>query len=827
MQGPYHLIPLAFTGLTGYLLTLLLVRAQVISGVLHRKIWNTILLVSFLVSGILGLLLVIRLNYKLEWPFLDPWMKWHVDAGILLSLAGAFHLAWHLRYYLSFFNKQPAVKLPLDKTHESLAAEEFPVTNAWIMGYGFLATVVQVLLLRSIVVVFQGNELMMGWTLGIWMFLTGAGSWLGQRNLSGRLSRKAYRFTLLLAWIPPLVLVFMTTGKNLVLPPGTLVNPFYFLGILFVLLSPVCLLTGILYAWLVRTRGTPGNQFIRVYGTEALGSLLGGAAVSFLLIQWFNVLQSLLVAALLVHLILLTVKWIRETFISLCLLSGLTVLTFFLPVDVQIKSLLFNQNVLLSRETPDGNLTLSKNGEEYSFFENGNLFFTTNDVVVNEEFIHYAMLQHSRPEKILLVSGGIAGMVDEILKYPSITHVDYVEPNPELVRMASPYHPLPEDPRVHLVTADARRHIRKTSNPYDIAVMAIPDPSSLQLNRFYTDEFASELKSKMAKDGVVIYGLSPTGNYLAPEKEKIGAALFHTLSGRFRHVIIVPGERDYYVASDRPVSARMGELSRIRGTDNVYVNPEYMDDPSLVARGNRIREQVSQVRVSNRDRHPLPVFYHSLHFLSRFSGKKYLVLVLPILLLLLPLLLMNPVSAGMYVTGFTASSVEILLIFWFQVVFGNLYSAIGIIFALFMGGLALGAFSEFRFRSGGRYYLIVQALLGLCMLGIPLLWRVTAPALPGFLLWLLFIAALMIPAFLTGLQYVNLTLLYHPDTVRSASFINAADLWGSALGILVVSTALVPLAGIDGSCLILAALNGLVVAGFLIRKQVVKRGNPG
>ncbi len=827
MQGPYHLIPLAVALLAAYLLTLLLVRWQVISQSSHRKIWNSLLLLSFLVSGLLGLLLAVRLNYRLSWPFLDSWLKWHVDAGILLCLAGAFHLTWHASYYLRMFRKQGATDRGTEKNQKPAAAAsaapagELPAR--WILACGFLTTVVQVLLLRAVVVIFQGNELMMGWTLGIWMFLTGAGSWLGHRRAARETVENICRLTLYLSWLPPLLLTALTLGRNLLYPPGTLVNPFLFMLLLLVWLAPFCLPAGVLYSRMVRARGPGRNRFIRVYGTEALGSLLGGLAVSLLFIRWFNLLQGMAVTTLLVTLLLLTFRKNNLALVPAALAALLTLLTFVLPLETALKKELFRQKVVESRETAGGNITITENGGEYSFYDNGNLLFTTNDEIVSEEFVHYALLQHPAPCNVLLVSGGVAGMIPEILKYPGILRIDYVEPNPRIIQMVSPYQPLPDDPRIRHIRSDGRRFLRSAGRRYDAAILAVPDPGNLQVNRYYTTEFISILKSKLTHNGVVIYGISPAGNYLTTEKQKIGSALLHALDSHFRHTVIVPGERDYFIASDSPVTARIGGLSALRGTPNRYVHEGYMDDESLTARGGQIKEQAGRSQITNSDLHPLPVFYHSLHYLSQFGSMKGFLLALPVVLLLLPLLLMNPVSAGMYVTGFTASSAEMMLIFWFQLLFGNLYSAVGIIFALFMGGLALGSFAGFRLHSGGKGFMGLQVLLGLYMLLLPLLWHRSSSSLSGALLWLLFIPALLVPAFLTGLQYVNASRIYHPDTVRSASAIYAADLWGSALGAIAATTLLVPVAGIRGSCYLLALLNGLVALWFLAAGQLRRK----
>ena len=48
--------------------------------------------------------------------------------------------------------------------------------------------------------------------------------------------------------------------------------------------------------------------------------------------------------------------------------------------------------------------------------------------MLNEEAVHFAMLQRPNPENVLLVSGGLSGQITELRKYGKIS-IDYVEDN--------------------------------------------------------------------------------------------------------------------------------------------------------------------------------------------------------------------------------------------------------------------------------------------------------------------------------------------------------------------------------------------------------------
>jgi cation transport ATPase len=102
----YHLVSIILILTIFYLATWSSAKSGKISLVQHRKIWNWLLLVTFLVSGLLGLLLVIRINYGL--PITLPFniLYWHVEAGVAMAIISFFHIAWHWKYYASGFLKK-------------------------------------------------------------------------------------------------------------------------------------------------------------------------------------------------------------------------------------------------------------------------------------------------------------------------------------------------------------------------------------------------------------------------------------------------------------------------------------------------------------------------------------------------------------------------------------------------------------------------------------------------------------------------------------------------------------------------------------------------
>ena len=95
----YLVSPIALGFFIIYGVSFFLYRTKRIRIATHRKIWNVLLLGTFLVTGIFGLILAIQLDYPLPFTIPVDLLFWHVEAGIAMTLISLFHMAWHFNYY--------------------------------------------------------------------------------------------------------------------------------------------------------------------------------------------------------------------------------------------------------------------------------------------------------------------------------------------------------------------------------------------------------------------------------------------------------------------------------------------------------------------------------------------------------------------------------------------------------------------------------------------------------------------------------------------------------------------------------------------------------
>ena len=95
----YMVSPIALGFFLIYAVSFALYKTKRIRVATHRKIWNVLLLATFLITGIFGLLLTIQLDYTLPFTIPINILFWHVEAGIVMTLISLFHMGWHFNYY--------------------------------------------------------------------------------------------------------------------------------------------------------------------------------------------------------------------------------------------------------------------------------------------------------------------------------------------------------------------------------------------------------------------------------------------------------------------------------------------------------------------------------------------------------------------------------------------------------------------------------------------------------------------------------------------------------------------------------------------------------
>lgn len=129
------------------------------------------------------------------------------------------------------------------------------------------------------------------------------------------------------------------------------------------------------------------------------------------------------------------------------------------------------------------------------------------EFIYHEMIAHPAMLSHPKPECVLVIGGGDGGAVREIIKHPSIKHVDLVEIDDKVISACRKYFPniscALSDSRVDVIVADGTQYIRNKIDYYDVIVIDSSDPVGPSTELFGLDFYSNVFKA-LKKDGLMV-----------------------------------------------------------------------------------------------------------------------------------------------------------------------------------------------------------------------------------------------------------------------------------------------------------------------------------
>ena len=779
-----------------------------------------------------------------------------------------------------------------------------------VLALGITGQVGQIVLLRELLMVFQGNEASLGIILAAWMAWVGVGSRLAAGALRCRaplpwLLRDAVALVFAL---PATVLLVRTLPGWSGAPPGAPLSVFDMVFASVTVMAPVGLLLGAQFVLLARVWRERDGAFdasgaAKTYAGEAAGNVAGGLLFTFVLVRALDAFQvAVLVAGLLLAAALRSAgrRWWPLAVATVALLPLLP------RVDDWAAGWHWrlrapDYRLVDDRVSRYGAVSVLQRDDQTSFFQSGQLVFTTGGadevaVALEEQpavtLAHLALTQHADPRRVLLIGGGLRGTLRELTRHP-VTAIDYVELDPVLVDAALPHleagtRGALADPRVRLIHGDGRLHVKTTDATYDVIVVDVPDPTTAVLNRFYTREFYAEAAARLAPGGVLVTGAVSTPDLRGSAIANRNATLYHTLRTVFDEVIAVGLHDLHLIASNDPTqpSADAAVLMRRyadRGVDSPGFSPgrlALLFDPDPLLRLNwllhyhgrspsahlepppapplsraaldwRSAEGLALPPVHERvfvnaDARPVAI-YHSWRFWTeltrrdavrslRWLGHVQAWWALPPLAVIMAVgLLLGRLRAtraragprlavglALFTTGMSTMTLQIALLFAFQSVYGFVFEMVGLIVALFMAGLALGAAGCQRWvgKPADRCLLaaVQAAVATFALLAGVLLPGAAALGSPAAV-FAAFAAVTFVAGALAGIGFPLATacfLALDPRPERAAGAAYAVELAGACTGAAIASAVIAPVFGIAACCFLAALVNGaafVVLAG--------------
>ncbi|MBN1938823.1 MAG: hypothetical protein JW843_04505 [Candidatus Aminicenantes bacterium] len=701
MNAPYWPVPIAIFLALLYGLSLLLVRLDILGRATHRKIWNWALLLTFTIAAGLGLLLAVQVNSRLRIPWADQALRVHVNFGLAMAAIGAVHLAGRISHF--FRRSGPKASSAGTGVPPSASVEPLPRTSAAFLlpaGIGFSGVVVQALLIRDFLTLFEGNELTVSLVLFLWLLVTGAGSLAGSgagccRSIyDGNHADKAKTAIHSLFFIPLVLFPLIFVGKSLLFSPGVEAGPLAMSGFLAFILVPFCFLNGFSFTFSARVLKREGRSLGTVYGWESAGGAAGGLFVTGMVLTGLPSLTILGLAGSFFFILTALLRGKRRLIRWVLPAAFLAAAAFVQVFDVDrliVQRFHPNEEIAGTASGSSGRLTVTRTAGQVNVYENGILVHAAGNTIAEEELAAFALVQTGRPDSVLIIGGLLTGLAGEASKYGS-GRIDVMEPDPGLFRLAGTLGLAEESASVRLIRKTPAAWLRAADTRYGAVLINLPGPLSLNLNRFYTADFFRRVRGVLEPDGIVAAVLPGTANYVSENAAATLGPVIRAALEAFREALVFPGENSYLLMSDRPLTTDILTGLQERGVQNLYVNPDYFDATLFRDRVERLNREIGPAAVPNSDLKPAAFLAQIRWWLGRFPEDiLWPGAILLTILLLLGIFTGNSRLAGMFLLGAASSGWSVTLLLLLQITAGAIYQWTGLLLGTFMVGLAAGS----------------------------------------------------------------------------------------------------------------------------------------
>jgi len=729
---------------------------------------------------------------------------------------------------------------------------------AVILIVGIGGIVAQVLLLRELLVSFYGNELIIGIILANWLVTEGLGAFLLGRYID-RARNKITVFVIVqsvFALMLPLSIYLARICKGMFgILPGETVGLAAVIAISFLIVGPVSFCHGALFSLSCNIYNSIGG----VYAWETMGTLVGGAFLTYCLIPFLNSFQIVtLLSALTIAVCVALSNGKRRLFRYLAVILIFIAAWPLIGRNLERRSIARQwrkYSVLDYRNSVYGNIVVTQREGQYTFFYNGIPIVVVPhpDLLFTQEFGNLPLLFHPHPGNVLVVSGGAGGLINEILKSP-VKRVDYMELDPLIIRMLKEYPTALtqrelNDPRVRVINQDGRFFLRTVPYRYDCVLIGVSNPAELSTNRFLTQEFFALAKTKLIDGGILAFCLPGSSAYLSRQLRDLNACILNGLKNTYCYVRIIPGDYNMFLASDARGITEVDPALLSERLSQRNIKPDILVPAYLNYRLDKKRLAWFEASMSgatshvNRDNAPFAVFETLVLWNKQFSvlTSKFFeffedtrvecyafsIFAFTVVLFLLfyrrPGFLKAGIAYSIATTGFFGMLMSLVLIFSYQVHYGYLYHRIGVLISIFMAGTALGSVAVTkaapRIKNDISLFLTFEAAIILFTGAVGLV--LNSLAQHARYLSLLFAVLFFIAGFLVGIEFPlagKIHLQRQSRVGKTSGWLYFCDLaggWGAGIfgGVVIL-----PILGIFNTCMVMALfkLSSLLLLGTVL-----------
>lgn len=355
-------------------------------------------------------------------------------------------------------------------------------------------------------------------TIGFFMFAMGVGSYVS-RFIGGNLVQAFVWVELILAFIGG-----MCSISLFMLFPYA---PWFYSVGMFSFISAIGFLVGLEIPILTRIlseRSTTRESISDVLSLDYIGALVGSVAFPILLLPSLGLITASFAIGLTnAAVALLNVFWLRDhldnfnrmlgfVIATIALLFGLTLASG--KVTAFAQDHLYFDRVVWRDQSQYQTLVVTNTWKtnDIRLFIDGHLQFAEMDEYrYHEALVHPVMAWGDAPQSLLILGGGDGLAIREVLKHPSVNHIDLVDLDPEMTRLGAEFAPLVRLNGDSMATKfltvynqDAFVFVKEATRKYDRIIIDFPDPHNEALSKLYSVEFYAMVAAIMEDGGTLV-----------------------------------------------------------------------------------------------------------------------------------------------------------------------------------------------------------------------------------------------------------------------------------------------------------------------------------
>ncbi|MDF9797672.1 spermidine synthase [Catalinimonas alkaloidigena] len=254
------------------------------------------------------------------------------------------------------------------------------------------------------------------------------------------------------------------------------------------------------------------------------GSLLGGIFFAFVGLPYLGLTYTPFVLGLinfLVALLLLIVLWtaiatkvkkrlgLTAFLVALVLASGIFLAK---PIILFGEQQRYKDKIIYQKQSRYQKIVITQWKDHHWLYINGNQQLSSLDEqMYHEPLVHPAMKLLPAVKDVLVLGGGDGCAVREILKYSEVENITVVDLDPAMTDLGKTHPVLLElnqgallNKKVEIINDDAFHFLENTNQYFDVVIIDLPDPKTVELGRLYSLEFYTLASKQMRPNGTII-----------------------------------------------------------------------------------------------------------------------------------------------------------------------------------------------------------------------------------------------------------------------------------------------------------------------------------